>query len=42
MTARSTAMNKERERKNVRTALSIGLVVLVSLAYFVYNVWQFR
>jgi hypothetical protein len=38
----ATAMNKERDRKNVRTALGVGLIVLVSLAYFVYNVWPFR
>jgi hypothetical protein len=38
----STVMNKERDRKNLRTALGVGLIVLVSLAYFVYNVWQYR
>ena len=34
-------MNKELERKNLRTALSVGLIVVASLAYFVYKVWQF-
>jgi hypothetical protein len=37
----SAAMNKERDRKNLRTALGVGLIVIASLAYFVYKVWQF-
>jgi hypothetical protein len=36
-----TAMNKERDRKNLRTALGVALISIVSLGYFVYKVWQF-
>ena len=41
MTMSSAAMSKERDRKNLRTALGVGLIVLVSVAMFVYKVWQF-
>ena len=37
----SAAMGKELDRKNLRTALGVGLIVLVSLAVFIYKVWPF-
>ena len=37
----SVVMTKELDRKNLRTALGVGLIVLVSLAFFVYKVWPF-
>ena len=37
----SIAMNKERDRKNLRTALGVASIVVASLAYFVYKVWPF-
>ena len=32
--------NRERARKNVRTAIILGLIALASLGIFVYQVWQ--
>jgi hypothetical protein len=37
----AAAMNKERDRKKLLTLLSIGLVVLFSLAGLVYKVVHF-
>jgi hypothetical protein len=34
-------MHKDLDRKNLRTALGLGLIVLVSLAIFAYNVLPF-
>ena len=34
-------MNKQLDRKNLRTALGVGIIVLVSLAVFVWKVWPF-
>ena len=35
------AMRTERDRKNLRTALVVGLIAVVSFVAFVYKVWQF-
>jgi hypothetical protein len=32
-------MSRERARRNVRTALTVGLIALASLAVFAYKVW---
>jgi hypothetical protein len=37
----AAAMNKQRDRKNLRTALGVALIAIVSLGYFVYTVWPF-
>jgi hypothetical protein len=34
-------MSKERDRKNLRTALAVGFIALASLAVFAYKVWPF-
>src|SRR5690606_13237048 len=34
-------VDKERQRKNVRTALVVVLIALASLALFAYKVWQY-
>jgi uncharacterized membrane protein (GlpM family) len=34
------AVSTERDRKKLRTALITGLIALVSLLLFIYNVWQ--
>ena len=34
-------MNKDLDRKNLRTALGVGLLVVVSLGIFVYKVLPF-
>ena len=30
----------DRQRRNVRTALALGLLALLSLAAFIYKVWN--
>ena len=37
----SSVPGKDLGRKNLRTALGVGLIVLVSLAMFVYKVLPF-
>ena len=34
-------MSKARDRKNLRTALLVGLIAVATFATFVYKVWQF-
>jgi len=31
---------RQRQRKNLRTALILGLLALLSLAAFVYKIWN--
>ena len=35
------AMSQARDRKNLRTALVVGMIAVASFATFVYKVWQF-
>ncbi len=32
---------RERARKNIRTAIALGLIALASFALFVYQVWRY-
>ena len=34
------AVDRQRARKNLRTALILGLLALLSLAAFVYKIWN--
>jgi hypothetical protein len=36
----TTVMDRQRERKNLRTALVLGALALCSLAAFIYKIWN--